>query len=97
MTEAKILDRTETEKMIDTHIPSFRDRLRLHLHDVKIRQELERLQTLVVEAPVRNDTTAADIAKWIRSLALGREGTVRGQYAVKIAQMIEDGTYKEES
>lgn len=89
MSEPKRLDRRLVESIID-RIPGFRDRLLLHQHEIATRLELDALR----EGAHRSGEEAHKIAEWLRKEYLaGREGTVRGDFGLRIAEMIESGAY----
>lgn len=88
MPEAKRLEKAEVEVIID-RIPGFRDRLRMHQHEIATRLELENLRT--------QGGDARQIVDWLRNEFLaGRSGTVRGDFGLRIAEMIESGAYRQE-
>jgi len=88
------LQRDELEKIVD-RLENFRDRLRMHQHLVACRLEEEERAKRPQQAAEPSEPEAAQIAAWLRGEFLaGRAGTVRGDFGLKIAQLIEDGAWK---
>lgn len=87
------LGRDELEKIVD-RLENFRDRLRMHQHLVALRLEEEERQRAAAQAPQPSGSEAEQISIWLREFLAGREGTVRGDFGLKIAQLIEEGAWK---
>ena len=97
----KILESSELDRII-YGIDSFNDKLKLHQHELAVRLELERLRKatelppIVIQQPAEPE--AAAIVRWLREeFLVGREGTVRGDFGLKIASLIEDGAFRKKS
>lgn len=91
MSEARILDRRETDRIIDT-LPRLPDRVAMHQHDALVRRALGEVAPPEPQ-PTHGGPQLDDILHLIRSRAEGRESTVRGQTLLKIAEDIET-TYR---
>jgi len=89
------LGQDELEKIVD-RLENFRDRLRMHQHLVALRLEEEERQRAAAQAPQPSSGSEAEqILVWLRGEFLaGRQGTVRGDFGLKIAQLIEQGAWK---
>ena len=89
MPNVKRLDPTEVENIID-RIPGFHDRLRMYQHEIATRLELDHVHA------GSGENEAHKIAVWLRDEFLaGRAGTVRGDFGLKIAELIESGAYRQ--
>ena len=87
MNKNGILSRKEAGAIFD-QLP-FLSRVRAYQHDSLLRQQAE----AATKEPAVSD--AAEIARWIREEFLaGREGTVRGDFGLKIAAAIESGSFR---